>query len=211
MKKLFTNDKFFLLCVICAVAGQWCLIVQQLSSSELHLPTVLTLFVFAVCEIALYASFKAHEKNVMKGLMGALLMGHFVFAIFLLNSETPLETVFSAIHIVLLACLLVNHFVINAERSSMAKSVRANQVIAILCLVNILAWKICGCVTGVAEATVLSVIANAVGYFGVLAAIVCVESLLDSYRLNREAAGWTEEKGYPEGYVHEYEKKQEEK
>jgi len=25
--------------------------------------------------------------------------------------------------------------------------------------------------------------------------------------LDREAAGWTEEKGYLEGYVHEYEKK----
>jgi len=43
--------------------------------------------------------------------------------------------------------------------------------------------------------------------FGVTAAIVCVESRLDAYRLDREEAGWTEEKGYPEGYVHEHQKK----
>jgi len=29
---------------------------------------------------------------------------------------------------------------------------------------------------------------------------VCVESRLDAYRLDRETAGWSEEKGYPEGY-----------
>jgi len=40
----------------------------------------------------------------------------------------------------------------------------------------------------------------------IAAVIVCVESRLDAYRLDREAAGWTEEQGYPEGYVHQNEK-----
>jgi len=60
------------------------------------------------------------------------------------------------------------------------------------------------------DETVLCYIADVIGmlsYSCMVAAIVCVESRLDAYRLDREAAGWTEEKGYPEGYVHEYEKK----
>jgi len=45
------------------------------------------------------------------------------------------------------------------------------------------------------------------GFACMTATIVCVESHLDAYRIDREAAGWTEEAGYPEGYVHEYQKR----
>jgi len=55
--------------------------------------------------------------------------------------------------------------------------------------------------------TITASIFDIIGFIGTALVVVCVESRLDAYRLDREAAGWTEEKGYPEGYVHEYEKK----
>lgn len=54
-------------------------------------------------------------------------------------------------------------------------------------------------------------VVNIVTLLAVCGVIVCVESRLDAYRLNREKAGWTEETGYPEGYRHEYEKEKDKK
>jgi len=82
-----------------------------------------------------------------------------------------------------------------------------NQVLCALLSVSFLVWDIIwACVCGNTLDAVSS-ISLALGFIGLFATIVCVESRLDAYRLDREAAGWTEEAGYPEGYVHEYEKK----
>ena len=48
---------------------------------------------------------------------------------------------------------------------------------------------------------VMGLLIDVIGFIGMTSVVVCVESRLDAYRMDREAAGWTEERGYPEGYV----------
>jgi len=82
-----------------------------------------------------------------------------------------------------------------------------NQKISmLLILIPGVLWGIIGIVYDPGFVGIITQIIDVVGFTGMIAAIVCVESRLDAYRLDREAAGWTEEAGYPEGYVHEYEK-----
>ena len=54
----------------------------------------------------------------------------------------------------------------------------------------------------------ISTIADGIIFILTFVLICCVESRLDAYRIDRENAGWTEDNGYPEGSVHEYQKKQ---
>jgi len=83
-------------------------------------------------------------------------------------------------------------------------SVKLNQVILVINNVVLdFTWMI-----AIPESiSIIGNILDVIGFVGMTSVVVCVESRLDAYRLDREAAGWTEEKGYPEGYVHEYEKK----
>jgi len=207
MKKLFLNDRYFLISVVFAVIGQLCIVIKQMSLPTPDLALSLPLTAFAISEIILYTSFKKHEKNVMKGIMGALLMGHFTLAASILSFADPAVRVFSSLHIILIAAMTFNHFLLNSERRSNEASVWLNQIFAVTCFLNVLAWMVYNCISDFSAGQLLSSVAGILWYTGVMSALICVESRLDAYRHNREAAGWTEEAGYPEGYVHEYQKK----
>jgi len=207
MKKLFLNKKFFLVCVILAVVGQVYRAIQQMSIPEPNLSVTLCMLAFGICEIVLYSSFKNHEKNLMKGIMGALLMGHFVLGTTWLGAGSAVDVVFGLIYIVVVACILINHFMIAADRHSMIASIKLNQVLVIIGFVCVFAWDVVGCCAAFSAGAVVDYLLDIVALFGVFASIVCVETMLDSFKSDREAAGWTEEKGYPEGYVHQKDKK----
>ena len=99
--------------------------------------------------------------------------------------------------------LFVNHFLINESHTAKPINICVNQIIAILLVVNTAAWSIYLLPHSVNAVNAVSEVIDIFGNAGFYCAIVCVESRLDAYRLDREAAGWTEEKGYPEGYVHQ--------
>jgi len=209
MKKLFTNDKFFgavvVLAIICTVLYSAYLL-AKLPGMFL---CVVSDFVKGVCIAVLFISYQNHSKNVMKGMMGALLMQ--MFTTFLLGIgvyDSTFLNVLTIIHVVVIALLLINHFVINSSRNASPAAILLNQLFCILYAVIITCIMVYFFIIDESVLDKLSDVLNAVAAICTAAAIVCVESRLDAYRIDREAAGWTEEKGYPEGYVHEYEKKE---
>jgi len=203
MKKLFTSDKFFLATVLCAVTGA---VIYKLMM-PLTFDSVAELIVLVCCQIALYFAYWKHSKNVMKGLLGALLMDQLLVSISAVPNSSHNEMPFAVIYLVLIFALSVSHFIINSERHSSPRMVRINQIIAVLIVLTGTAWNLLCIVDAPDSAIIVSSLFAILGFAGEVCLIVCVESRLDAYRLDREAAGWTEEKGYPEGYVHEHEKK----
>jgi len=210
MKKLFTNDRFFLAMVLCAVLGEGLYSVfSLLYDFSRMISAVIPMIIRILCVVFLFDSYRKHSKNVMKGLMGALLMAQVLNAITLfgLGDTFSLMTASTVVFLLLNLALFVNHFIINSDHHSSGGNVTLNQVIMIL-LAILNTARVVYLMTVVPGTLVgISFVVDIIGYIGMSAVIVCVESRLDAYRLQREAAGWTEEKGYPEGYVHEYEKK----
>lgn len=210
MKKLFTDDKFFLAMTILAIIGMlFSNIVSWIYDFDSRALIVLDLL-SVLCVLFLYLSYKEHSKNAMKCLMGALLMLVIVRPVEAMGnsmSEQPLLTVIMFFYALVAVALFITHIIINSDRHSSRDYIRLNQWLCILVLVCEILGNLAAMPLSEAFITKLADIVGALAFACVTAAVVCVESRLDAYRMNREAAGWTEEKGYPEGYVHEHEKK----
>jgi len=210
MKKLFTNDKFFLAMVLCALIGEGAFALISIFVWNDTNPSRIILLMRLICVAVIYISYIKHSKNVMKGMMGALLMAQLITSILLVSYPKPYMAVILAIVCVVVnAMLFINHFIINSYRKASPAMIKLSQILwTILFVLNAIGdvmWTLADPdIPYIRIAFVLDVI----GFAGMSAIVICVESRLDAYRLDREAAGWTEEKGYPEGYVHEYEKKQ---
>jgi len=205
MKKLFTNDKFYLVMTICGSLGLVVfLFMMYFLSGKEYILSRLALLVEALCVFFLYVSYIKYSKNVMKGMMGALLMAILLAAI---NSFTalslPVETVFAAIYLAVAVILFVSHFIINSNHHSKASFIKLNQALCLVYALNLLAWDGMWIIVDQSPMNIIASVINIVTGVGVMASVICVESRLDAYRLDREAAGWTEEAGYPEGYVHQ--------
>jgi len=212
MKKLFTNDTFFLTVTILSIVGLLPYAVDSFggyiaSGSTRLLTMALTLVVCCTCILTLYLSYVSHNKNIMKPMMGALMMALLMDSFSYISSDMPVDRILTPIYVVLSLALFINHMVINGTRRSRPTAIALNRIIVLALVLLQTVW------TCVALATFISgtwhVIGNIAYIFGypcMAASIVCIESRLDAYRLDREAAGWTEEKGYPDGYIHQYEK-----
>ena len=205
MKKLFTNDKFFLAMTLCAVIGELFIACYDIFALHHAIQSELVLILRVACVVVLYISYKKHMKNVMKGMMGALLMAQVITAVLYLSDMQPaMDRICVPIFVVLSVLLFINHFIINADRSASPAMITISQIILVLLTINNTVWDIAWFMF---DDFFIVYFLDFIGFAGMISAVVCVESRLDAYRLDREAAGWTEEKGYPEGYVHEYEKK----
>jgi len=209
MKKLFTNDKFFFATVLMSVVGTIAFSIYCLSTFPQYSYLAVIMAFNAASTIALYVSYKKYSKNVMKGLVGFLLMGLLaltITSVFPLEWEQMFYTIVSLINLLVVVLLCVNHFVINSDHHSKNANVRLNQVLLFVMFVLFVVMAATWILGATGALAILYMIGIPIGSFGVTASVVCVESRLDAYRIDREKAGWTEEKGYPEGYVHEYEK-----
>jgi len=207
MKKLFTNDRFFLAMVLLSILGEgicsfmFFAVFKQISLSKM------ILLLRLACIFVLYCSYKKHNKNVMKGMMGALLMAQLITAITLISEVTIPSAYWSAsLFLLLTLFLFINHFIINSNRRPSPCMIFINQLLVCLMAVNNTVLVFSWIVQSRNLLITLCGILDIVGFIGITSVVVCVESRLDAYRLDREAAGWTEEKGYPRGYVHEYQK-----
>ncbi len=210
MKKLFTNDNFFASMTVIAIIGMlfsdiinWVFLPESRSAIMLDLLSVL-------CVLFLNMSYKEHSKNAMKCLMGALLMLVIVRPVDMIGvyvSKLPLLVVVMFIYALLAVILFVTHVLINSDRRSSQQYVSLNQWLCLLIFICELLGTLILLPTCEQVIVKLAGIIGALAFACVTASIVCVESRLDAYRIDREAAGWSEEMGYPEGYVHEYEKK----
>jgi len=207
MKKLFTNDTFFSTVVMIAVIGS--LLGGAIMFAVCPEVTVnaVTLIISAICILIINISYRNHNKNLLKGMMGAALMGLIVCEIQgLASTSSNFDTPFAIIFVILAVILFINHFIINSTRNPSPINVAINRVIVVLYAITNTVWMAMWIYLAGGSAETIGYVAYILCFPCLMASIVCVESRLDAYRLDREAAGWSEEKGYPEGYVHEYEK-----
>jgi len=208
MKKLFTNDKFFLVMTIIVILSTIIYSVIFIVSAPNMWMYSLADLAQAACVAALFISYKKHNKNVMKGMMGALLMQLFMSSLFGINDQfNDFINIMMIILMVVVLALIISHFVINSNRKASPFAICLNQVLCVLLALDLVIDLIYFIIVDVTILQIVGNVLSAIDFICVAAVIVCVESRLDAYRLDREAAGWTPEKGYPEGYVHEYEKK----
>ena len=203
MKKLFTSDKFFKLAafitLIAAVVADILTVALGYLKNEQFIQSY---FVYAILvgigAVVVYLSYKNHDKNTTKGMIG------FLFALLLMvdvntlfNIGTPLMSLFDsicAIFLVILDVLLIiNHFVLGSDHGSRPNTVLFNQVLWIaLVVMNIV---------GIVSIAVLhsgyfndslhglnSVIYLFV-YLFAFATIICVESRTDEYKAIRQEKG----------------------
>jgi len=205
LKKLFTNDKFFAISTFCSAFSLAVLgIIYAIQYSDGMFGSGVIKIVGSIYLVVLYISYKRHEKNVLKGIMGATLSTMLISALYVIPMITlPAEKVIIPLNAVLSALLLTNHFVINSSRKSSPTNIRLNQVLVLLIAINLIAWSVVWFPYSLTATDIIADVCAIVGFAFMAASIVCVESRLDAYRLDREEAGWTEEAGYPEGYVHQ--------
>ncbi len=211
MKKLFTNDKFFLATVLVAIFGVLFNDVVAWIAFPAARSCIIMDVLSVLCTLVLYTSYKKHSKNVMKCVIGALLMLILLRPLSTLTggafAESPAFAIVAVFDTLFAVALFISHNLINSDHHSNAGYVSFNQLLSVLIAVCEIVF--CGFAISGSDSVLITIsyICGALGFAGVVAALVCVESRLDAYRLDREAAGWTEEKGYPENYVHQYEKK----
>jgi len=194
--------------VLCAMVGEAAFALINIFVWNVAVQSKIVLLLRLVCVVALYCSYKKHSKNVMKGMYGALLMAQLITAILCISdAQLPVERICFPIFAILSAVLFLNHFIINSDRKASPAVITLNQIVLVLLVINNAVMGIAWIMYAPNAIHIISTILDIIGFAGMAAVVVCVESRLDAYRLDREAAGWTEEAGYPEGYVHEYEKK----
>jgi len=200
MKKLFENDTFFAITTVIAAFGLMFFGGYYLTQDAALQTNGITYMCCAVFIITLFISYKKHAKNVMKGMMGAMLASMVISAFVMsVSMETAAEKACIPIYIFIALGLFINHFMINESRNPSPSKVRFNQVLVLLLAVDLIVLSIAS-ISGQTGGGVVACIINIFAYPCMAASIVCVESRLDAYRIDREAAGWTAEKGYPEGY-----------
>jgi len=202
--KIFTNDKFFMVISVVGTVSFFINALFYLTQNiiDYDITMAISLLFLSVCQGTLYVSYIMHNKNVMKGMMGALLGALLLNASEWISSTVALDKVVGWIFLMLMIVLMFNHFVINSDHHSNPKNIYFNQILVIFCVILLLLWDILWAINNGGK-IIGAAIVDAFCSTSVLACIVCVESRLDAYRIDRENAGWTKEEGYPKGYIHQ--------
>jgi len=214
MEKFFTNDKVF---SIVAIGGFVCSMLYSISClvfwngilASTYASAAILMLINGISVLCLYISYKKHSKNVMKGLIGVLLYGSFATVCtitFPYTNTFALDIICSFALLALTLAILVNHFIINSDHKSRKNNIRVNQCLAWLIVIVAIIWPI-SWIPYLKGIAIIFQFITSIGIIFIVGTIVCVESRLDAYRLDREAAGWSEEAGYPEGYVHQKDRK----
>jgi len=205
MKKLFTNNKYFITSFLITAAAFFALIVLiavQSTYDFLHYEW-LTDILFLACEIAMFVSFRNHNKNLMKGMIGATLMAEVMDALYWDANPENGSMACAVLSTIVTVLLFIVHFSVNSDRHSNPNAIKVNMRLFFVFVVIEVIWFVCDVKAG--ENVVYGILVM-LSQIGLLNTVVCIEAKLDAFRIDRETAGWSEDKGYPEGYVHEYQK-----
>ena len=220
LSTIFKNDKLFkisvIISVICTVIYIVSFFFWSWNSGLADLPWLFPDIALGVCSVVLYVSYRRHNKNLMKVIIGfvfgVILMDHIQYLGYYISVDDAFY-IFSIFNIVCTAVIIINHCIQNSNRKSNSVSVTANQVVLLLNAFGYVVGYILYMTVPSADfinptaADYISTIADGIIFILTFVIIICVESRLDAYKVDREDAGWTEEEGYPNGYVHEYQKK----
>lgn len=161
--------------------------------------------IFVLCVAALFIAYRNHNKNVQKGLLGAVLMWYlydeinYAVGSIILNSDAFAAynnfwgcgyLVMSLITVALFAALFVNHFIINGDHHSRSFNVFLNQLLVIVIAVLSLVSMVFQCFLFDGDfANTLEAISWHTGLTALVLMIAAYESRFNAYKLKREAEG----------------------
>ena len=169
-------------------------------SPDVQQPIYIIQGILALC---VYRAYAAHDKNVMKGMMGALLIELilnelcyiFGFLRVKIVEEFEMSTVLGVIFVVIEAVfftlqvvLFINHFVINSDHHNSPAKVRLNQKI-LFCLMATIVVQEAFSIATLSSYTVYTVIQQILWFILEISTygfIICVESKIDEYKALRE-------------------------
>ena len=160
--------------------------------------------VFFLCVAALFAAYKRHNKNVQKGLLGAILMWYlydevnYVVANIILDSDVFSRynnfwgrgyIYMSIVTMVLFAALFVNHFIINGDHHSRSVNVFINQLLVIVIAVISIVSMIFQCFIFEGDfASTLEALSWHTGLAALVLMVAAYESRFNAYKIKRESA-----------------------
>ena len=160
--------------------------------------------VFFLCVAALFIAYRRHNKNVQKGLLGAILMWYlydevnYVVANIIFDSEVfnvynnfwgRGYIYLSIVTMVLFAALFVNHFIINGDHHSRSVNVFFNQLLVIAIAVISIVSMCFQCFLFEGDfASSLEALSWHTGLAALVLMIAAYESRFNAYKLKRETA-----------------------
>jgi len=163
--------------------------------------------IITIIAFVLFRSYKTHNKNVMKGLMGAVLMWlvteevSYMINVFLSGPvafKNTVDNLYGLFVVVKVVCVIVTlgifalHFVINSDHKSNPLFIELNQTLQLFLICLYVADII---ISAMAMGSLnAELIAFLVFKAALMNMVICIESKLDAYRIIREAKGWTEKK-----------------
>jgi len=153
--------------------------------------------------IAMYRSYAKHEPNALNILVGAML--GLYFALFSINIYTQLSldnvnvlgVTGCSVMLALFMILFVNHVQINSVHKSTRGRVLLNQVILIILAAYQIVLLVYECIALNDFRLATVAIADSIARIGLFIMIICVETKLNAYKIDRDVAKaegtWTDE------------------
>lgn len=189
----------FILFAVFQVAG---IILFSIGAKYTDLVWIVESVIVIVESFLIYFSYRTHTKNVMKPLLGAILMlllldsvntafssiQDFTYGLsfYISNSALMVRIIMNIAIFVVMAAINVMHYVINTTHHSSPLKIKLNKLFYIFYVALVFAMSVCElCVTTVAIAPVgiaLSLLADVF----LINMVIIIESSLDEFRLERE-------------------------
>jgi len=206
MKKLFTSSALFGAAFLLTFVSLLALLVTDAvkGNGSFFQFRWFVVDIFLACEITMFVSYLNHNKNLMKGMMGATLMAVVMNGFSAATAaQGSANVVCGSLCTLLSVFLLIMHFFINSDRRASPNSVRINSAACVAFALLRVIWFIVDVSGG---ETFFNSLCYALSDMGIVATVVCIEARLDAFRTDREVAGWTEKQGYPQGYVRQHQR-----
>ena len=194
---IFFNDIFMLVSMIIAAVAS---VAQAAMNYEIRSYfSAFTFILNTACVIVLYLSYKKHDKNVMKGMMGAILMLMLLrsadnFSRTALEIAEPglLRIIAMAIPVIIMLAIMINHFIINADRHSKPWNVKVNQILFVILLVVQVLYRMYNVVVSDSMFLRMSYLVSIFTMSSTICLLICIETKMEGYKALREANGWVE-------------------
>ena len=194
LEKIFIDDRVFTGAAITSAVGFILHAECALMPAFSDFPGAMNYLLCGGCMLAMLISYRRHSKNVMKGMMGALLAISLSNAFNAADTAGGFDVILSWVSIVSLGALFINHFLINSTHYSSPQNIRINQMLVLA----VMAVDVCRFVQLLAAARTtmdsIDALLFLLGDLPFAAAVICIESRLDLYRAQREAAGFDPDK-----------------
>lgn len=201
LKKIFAANAFFYISILLGVFCYLAYYILQINFSNISVQSIALIMLRIGCFVGLFQSYVKHKKNAMKAILGALLMAQVINAILMSNYiYSTFDKICIPANIVLSALLFLCHICINWSSKSSPVKVFVSQIVGILIFINLVIWMVSWLVSTTGVMDVVIFVTNILALAGITFSVVSVETKLQVFREMRTEAGWTPEKGYPEGY-----------